>query len=95
MLAAEEDSEQTERSGHAALKFGLTISATHLLWKCNDHFDSHDDHHYEAHVHVSVGGADPLESREASEVKVLTSSKKRPAQRRAGGRFCLWAVLWG
>lgn len=69
MLAAESEPTRAKPSGHAARNFTLTILATQLLWDGNDDLDSHGSYDYEAHVHVPVGGADPLESREASEVK--------------------------
>jgi len=89
MLAAEEDPAQAVRGGHAAWNFGLTISATHLIWNGNDDLDSHGNYDdYQAHAYVSPGGAGRLESRgNADQVSVLTSSKKRPAQRKAGGHF--------
>lgn len=95
MLAAESEPAQAKPGGHGARNFALTILATQLLWDGNESLDSHGSYDYQAHVHVSVDGADPLESREASEVNALTSSKKRPAQRRAGGRFCLWGNAGG
>jgi len=91
MLVDEEDPAQAVPCGHAALNFGLTNTATHLIWNGNDALVSHGNYDYQAHAYVYPGGAGPLESQgDAIEVSVLTSSKKRPAQRKAGGRFYLW-----
>jgi hypothetical protein len=96
MLVGEEDPAQPLHRGHAARKFGLTITATHLIWNGNDDLDSHGHYDYQAHAYVSPGGAGPLESRgNASEVSVLTSSKKRPAQRKLAGVFIYGVEILG
>jgi hypothetical protein len=96
MLADEGDPTTWARSVHAGRNFGLTIFNSDLIWNGNDDLDSHGNYDYQAHAHVLPGGADPLESRgTASEVSDLKSSKKRPAQRKAGGRFHLWGLISG
>jgi hypothetical protein len=96
MLVDEEDPAQPVRGSHAPPKFGLTLAVTHLIWNDNDDLDSHGHYDYQAHAYVSPGGAGPLESRgNASEVSVLTSSKRRPAQRKLAGVFIYGAEILG
>jgi hypothetical protein len=91
MLVDEEDAAHAAPTHGTHTNFALTIYAADLSWKGNEDLDSHGNYDYQAHAHVLPGGADPLESRgDANEVSILTSSKKRPAQRKAGGRFYLW-----
>jgi len=69
MLVVEADALNGEPSSYAAGNFGLTNSATDLIWKCNDHVHSQGYYDYNAHAQVYVGGADPLGSQGyASEV---------------------------
>ena len=43
-------------------KFGLTILAADLPYKCNDTIDVQGNYDYDAHAQVYWGGADPLGS---------------------------------
>jgi hypothetical protein len=62
MLADESDPARCVIADGSGVKFGLTIFSTDLIWSGNDDLDSQGYYDYQAHAHVSPGGADPLES---------------------------------
>ena len=75
MLVDEVDASGMQLTRCLAGKFGLTNSATDLLYKSNADGDSHGNYDYQAHAHVYAGGADPLESQGCtSEVRPPSSS---------------------
>ena len=62
MLVAEADAVNGKPSSYPAGNFGLTNSATDLIWECDADINSQGNYDYNAHAQVYVGGADPLES---------------------------------
>ena len=93
MYVGEADADFVRSLGRVPGTFDLTNLAPGLI--CRDYDDAgfQGNYDYYAHAHVYTGGADPLGSRGyASVAKNPSSSKMRPAKRKARGRFCLWGI---
>ena len=63
MLADEADPASWVTADRPGANFGLTIFIADLSWSGNGDLNSQGHYDYQAHAHVSPGGADPLESR--------------------------------
>ena len=89
MLVVEADALNGEPSGYPARNFGLTNSATDLIWKCNDDVHSQGNYDYNAHAQVYVGGADPLGSQGYASVvgKSFQLFRRGPRSQKLAGVF--------
>ena len=93
MVVGEADADLEKSSGRVAGNFDLTNPAAGLICRGYEDAGFQGNYDYYAHAHVYTGGADPLGSRGyASVAKNPSSSKMRPAKRKARGRFCLWGI---
>src|SRR5271169_3047821 len=89
MLVDEADAPRRESSGYPDGNFGLTISATDLSCRSNDHTNSQGHYDYHAHAQVYSGGADPLGSQGyASAVEnILPALRRGPRSQKLAGVF--------